>query len=190
MQTEKQRGVQCIHQPEGQNGCKIGDGIDHRMGKTVAHTENAQRTQTEEEQVLQIGRKSPPEYQMPALLHIGADAQQQGVGNHQQSGNQAVAKTGCGVGNEPVFPPQGQGMEGIAQPGVVKIAPQQLHIQKCVDKIDDGHHLGQIIQRAVETEGGTALPQQRHAHKEADGVENPAWRKPGQILFENGFIKE
>ena len=122
--------IDGIDDPEGQHTAEIDNGIQRQLAQTVAGQHDAQHGSAEEEQVLRFGSQQPPENGDPALIqpHNGQCDQ----GNHQ-IGQQGKGNAGGNVGAEPGFPPQRQGMEGIARARVEQVTKEQLRHHSTVD---------------------------------------------------------
>ena len=181
----QQRLVQVIVQDVDDHGQEIGNGIDQRHGKTVAHTQSAAHGQTEEEQVLQGDSRQP------VNGHHGAGTQQgQGDQGENGVGHQAEQQARDDVGHVPALPAQGHGMQGVAMAGIEQITKEDLAVDVAVDQVDDDHKRSVTHQRVGPVIIGAFGGQDKQGQDQHDAVQGPGRREAGDILLQRGGITE
>ena len=127
----------------------------------------------------------PVHSQHPAGAHDG-----QGDQGHQQIGDQGKGQGRGQIRHIPALPLHRQGVEGVAQPGVVHIAEEHLHQREGVTQIGEGHigdHVGHVQGPDIHRPHPDDVGQ---VQKKQDAVGDPHRREPGQVLLVDRGIKE
>ena len=175
------------YHPVAQRTGKIDHGIQCQLAQTVAGQHDAQHRDTKKEQVLQFGSQQPPEDGNPSVSQPHDGQRDQG---DYQIGKQGKGNAGGNVGTEPAFPPQRQGMEGVAHAACKQIAEEQLRHHSTVDQIQPAHQ-GNAVTHILQPVVGIASvchADQCQQHQNQAGT--PGRCKPGQVFAEYGFVKE
>ena len=81
-------------------------------------------------------------------------------------------------------------MERVAQTGIVEVTEQQLGGQQGINQIDDAEKADISAQAAGKRLGSALDGGYQHHQSAADEVDQPQGQKPGDILADDGLIKE
>ena len=191
--TVEHGGIEGIDEPVDHIGSAVQRGVDDGHGEAVAHAEGAEHRDAEEAQVFQIDPREPQQPDLPGVHHAGTHQQRHGQQRRHRGGQEGENQARDNVGQKPALPSQGHGVEGVAHAAVIQVAEQQRRRHRGVDQVDKGHHLdmlGEPIPLGPTVARELVRVQHHHPQQQAQQIQPPHRREPGQVLFEHGLIKE
>ena len=186
-------GIDGIHQPVEDAGAEVHKTVGSHHGEPGADDHGTKHRDAEQADKIHIGNNKIPHRNLPRTRENGP--QQEGQQNQgiDGGGNEGVRKTGQPVGHKPGFPPQGQGVEGVAHPGVIQVAEEKLRHQAGIAYVQNGEPAKQtadLIEKVIfRVTISRLLPAHQGQQHQKQGVQRQDRGKPGEIFCKRGTIK-